>query len=65
MVEWTSSVYRGYENDGFVVAALSISAPYSFIFNITINPYELSSGLVSNLSSTVALGWYFMVLLRI
>ena len=66
-VEWTSSVYRGFENNGYIVAALSISAPSSFSFNVTINPYELSNGLVSNLSSalTVALGWYFIVLLRI
>lgn len=58
-MEWTSDVYRSFENDGFITAALSISAAYSFPYNITIVPYQLSSDSVSQLYlSTVALGWY-------
>ena len=58
-VEWTSHVYRNFESDSFIVAALSISAAYSFIYNITVIPYQLNSDSISNLS-TVALGQYFI-----
>ena len=56
-VEWTSSLYRGYENDGFIIAALSISAAFSFSYTITIAPYQLSSDLIPSFA-TVAFGQY-------
>lgn len=49
-VGWTSNLYDGYENNSFIVAALSMSAAYSFTYNITIIPYEVSNEIISGLS---------------